>query len=123
MSQIPAYADIPALLHTGSKLIEKTLVQIEKDFASNGLSLQLNLQQVSDYPCFCNEMAEVLDWLLTNDRARLMQLLYRIDLPADKLQQALDNETELPVHQKLAQLIVLREAQKVIIRSLYSGEA
>jgi TorA maturation chaperone TorD len=122
MSQIPGFADIPALFQNNTGLIEKTLLQIEKDFSSNGLSLQLPLNEVADYKRFCDKMAEVLDWLLSNDRARLMQLLYRIDLPHNRLLQALDADEDLPVHQKLAQLIVLREAQKVIIRSFYQGQ-
>lgn len=111
--------DVPQLLDTQRELAEKTILQIKKDFETNGLAIQLAIEQNPSYPEICTAMEQVLDWLFERDRQKLMQLLYRIDIPEQKLKEALEGNSSSPVVELLAALIVRREAQKVIIRHYY----
>ncbi|MFN3529676.1 MAG: hypothetical protein ACK417_07125 [Bacteroidia bacterium] len=116
----PDLQNLPDKLNAEQKLVHDTIHQIKKDFVSNGLELQLDWKAGMQYQNLVNELAASLDWLFENDRPRLMQLLYRIDLPEFKLAALLSDENEHALSIALADLIVRREAQKVIIRNFYS---
>lgn len=111
--------DVPVLLGSELALAQQTVLQIKKDFETNGLDIQLNVNSQPSYEDICSEMEQVLDWLFERDRQKLMQLLYRIDIPEQKLQAALAGNSDSSVSELLAALIVRREAQKVIIRNYY----
>ncbi len=99
----------------------ETVEQIRRDFARNGLELQLPVGDDPDFELLCDELAEVVDWLLANDQARFMQLLYRIDIGEQLVRRAMDDSGERTVPQKLGALIVRRETQKVLIRRHFSS--
>lgn len=116
----PQLQDIPEQLNAQQQLARLTIEQIKKDFLTNGLEVQLQTSTEPNYNEICTALVDVLDWLFENDSHKLMQLLYRIDLPEVKLNEALGNAMEQAVSETLAALIVRREAQKVIIRQFYS---
>ena len=116
----PQLQDIPEQLNAQQQLARLTIEQIKKDFLTNGLEVQLQTSAEPNYNEICTALVDVLDWLFENDSHKLMQLLYRIDLPEVKLNEALGNAMEQAVSETLAALIVRREAQKVIIRQFYS---
>lgn len=111
--------DVPELLNTQQALAAQTVLQIKKDFETNGLEIQLSINNQPSYQDICGAMTEVLDWLFERDRQKLMQLLYRIDIPEQKLKNALEGNSSASVTELLSALIVRREAQKVIIRNYY----
>lgn len=111
--------DVPQLLDKQGELAEQTILQIKKDFETNGLAIQLDVEHNPSYAEICTAMEQVLDWLFERDRQKLMQLLYRIDIPELKLKDALEGNSSSPVVELLAALIVRREAQKVIVRHYY----
>jgi hypothetical protein len=100
----------------------ETIVQIKKDFLRNGLEVQLNEAEDPAFDTICSEVADLVDWLLTNDRSRFMNLLYRIDIAEKLIHQALEEHGEKTVPEKLASMIVKREAQKVLVRRYFSGK-
>lgn len=116
----PQLQDIPEQLNAQQQLARLTIEQIKKDFLTNGLEVQLQTSEEPNYNEICTALVDVLNWLFENDSQKLMQLLYRIDLPEAKLNEALGNAMEQAVSETLAALIVKREAQKVIIRQFYS---
>jgi hypothetical protein len=116
----PQLQQIPEQLNAEQQLARLTIEQIKKDFLTNGLEVQLQTSEQPNYQEICAALEDVLNWLFENDSHKLMQLLYRIDLPEAKLNEALGNAMEQAVSETLAALIVKREAQKVIIRQLYS---
>jgi hypothetical protein len=116
----PQLQDIPEQLNAQQQLACLTIEQIKKDFLTNGLEVQLQTSEEPNYNEICTALVDVLNWLFENDSHKLMQLLYRIDLPEAKLNEALGNAMEQAVSETLAALIVRREAQKVIIRQFYS---
>lgn len=116
----PPLQEIPEQLNAQQQLAHLTIEQIKKDFLTNGLEVHLQTSSAPNYKEICTALVDVLNWLFENDSHKLMQLLYRIDLPEAKLNEALGNAVEQAVSETLASLIVRREAQKVIIRQFYS---
>lgn len=117
----PNLQDIPTQLDAAAELAFLTIEQIKKDFLNNGLEIRLEGGEQPTYDILKQELARVLDWLFENDSQKLMQLLYRIDLPEQKLNDALSSSREEAVSELIASLIVRREAQKVIIRKYYQN--
>lgn len=117
----PNLQDIPQQLDATTELAILTIAQIKKDFLSNGLEIRLEADEHPTYEKLKSELSAVLDWLFENDSQKLMQLLYRIDLPEQKLNEALAAARDEAVSALIAALIVQREAQKVIIRKFYQN--
>lgn len=116
-----AKINIPEAFNLQADLGKETILQIKKDFLRNGLEVQLNEADKPGFEEICEEVTDLVDWLLTNDRSRFMNLLYRIDLGEHLIHQALEEQGEKTVPEKLASLIVRREAQKVLVRRYFSG--
>lgn len=116
----PDLENLPEKLNHEQQLIAATIAQIKKDFLSNGLELSLEVNSAMQYKNVVTKLTESVEWLFENDHQRLMQLLYRIDLPEFRLAEILSSTEETAICKMLADLIVRREAQKVIIRNFYS---
>lgn len=115
-----ANIDVPEAFNQQQDLGRETILQLKKDFLRNGLEVQLDESANPGFDPICTEVAGLVDWLLTNDRSRFMNLLYRIDIPENRIHQALEMQGEKTVPEKLAEMIVRREAQKVLIRRYFS---
>ena len=101
------------------EIIRQVAAQIEKDFAQFGLEVQFSGEIVYAYDELFSQLKEHLIWLLDRDYHKLILLLYQIDLTE---KQILDAESQYPDVSKsdlLAELIILRELKKVLIRNYY----
>ncbi len=92
---------------------EKVLRQIEKDFQQLDLSLDI------DSPEIINLMQYHIEQLLHNDYARLMNLLYRIDLSESKMKALKKYDPSMPERDVITFLIIQREMQKVMFREMF----
>lgn len=109
------------LLQEHAALVKATVAQIEKDFLQNGLELRLSESDIVTVEQLRTKLDEAFEWLLERDEQRLLQLLYRIDLGEEKLQHAMRNNQDQSLHALLSDLVLRREAQKVVIRHLYQS--
>lgn len=107
------------LLEQQHELIQATILQIEKDFLQNGLELSWSKSDITSVAQLATQLTEVFEWLLERDEQRLLQILYRIDLGEEKLQSAMRNNVDQSLAALLSKMVLLREAQKVIIRHHY----
>lgn len=117
-----ANINVPEAFSQQEDLGRETILQLKKDFLRNGLEVQLNEAENLGFEHICEEVAGLVDWLLTNDRSRFMNLLYRIDIAEHLIHQALNDQGEKTVPEKLASMIVRREAQKVLVRRYFSAK-
>lgn len=99
-------------------LIEKTLHQVEKDFALQGFSLSLNTE-ADRYPILVSLLAQKIEVLDLAHTGNLPALLYQIDLPEKELRQILPNTSADLFYLVLADAIIRRCFQKVITRELF----
>lgn len=112
----------PLLVLEGNvDLLQATVAQLEKDFSQNGLDIKLSTPAEQTLAQLSKQLQEVFEWLLEHNEQRLMQLLYRIDLGEEKLQQAMRNNHENSLAALLSMMVLKREAQKVIIRYHYKS--
>ncbi|MFN4233591.1 MAG: hypothetical protein ACK4IK_02165 [Bacteroidia bacterium] len=97
----------------------KTIEQLEKDFSSEGLSIQIKKSNIS-YKNIIHQALPIIENLLNNDIIKLQQLIYRIDLPEKAYSDIIKKSPE-PASE-LTQLIIQRELLKVVIRHYYSSK-
>ncbi len=108
----------PELYLTNRFILEKTLDQAEKDFLSAGIELKLH-GGAATFESICNLLQEKLEGILQYQAGALNNLLYRIDLSESKIKSLHVDKSEKPFSLLLAELILKRELQKVVIREYY----
>ena len=102
-----------------NQYLEETLLQLEKDFLSIGINFNIS-KPVESYTHLLLFTKDLVEALNKQDPKRIVNLLYRIDLPEGKVQEEMKN-TQLTFSELLAELIVKRELKKVILRNYYSN--
>ena len=98
-------------------LIETTF-QLEKDFLNIGVNFDIQ-KPVQNYKQLFSVASKLVNILNELDSKRILNLLYRIDLPEYKVQSEMQISS-LTFLELLAELIVKKEIQKVIIKNYYS---
>ncbi|ALO15896.1 hypothetical protein L21SP5_02263 [Salinivirga cyanobacteriivorans] len=94
---------------------KKVLQQIEKDFSQSDLSLDI------ESPEIISLMQEHIEKLLHDDFAKLMNLLYRIDLSESKIESLRAYDPTMPERDVITFLVIQREMQKVMFREMYKN--
>ena len=103
---------------TKPDLFEKFKIQVYKDFELAGVLDYMpvietnNLTELKE-----NFYASILKLEITN---ALKILLYRIDITELQIKQASQKNSEMPLQQILAELMIKRILQKVVLKELYS---
>ncbi len=64
-------------------------------------------------------LSEQIAWMLEHKLEYLMSLMYRLDVPESKVDEALSPAAEAPAHLALAQLILERQKQRVRTKRQY----
>ncbi len=100
------------------EVIRLTVLQINKDFAFFSSGLQPE-GSGTPYDRLFRAMVPVISQWLDRDYNRFIALLYRIDIPEPALKQALALRSEDPLAHVIADLIIQRELQKVLLRKKY----
>ena len=98
-------------------LIENTF-QLEKDFFNIGVNFDIQ-KPVHDYKQLFYFVSNLVNTLNEQNPKRILNLLYRIDLPEEIVQSEM-KISSLTFSDLLAELIVKRELHKVIMKYYYS---
>lgn len=77
------------------------------------------LKTCSDRADFDSTLAEIVTYLIEHDFARLCQILYRVDVDEHGLREALAGAGEQPPGKIIAQLLLERQQQKLVLRRKY----
>ena len=101
-----------------NELLIQTNFQLEKDFLNIGVNFDIQ-KPVIDYKQLFSFASTLVSKLNERDPKRVLNLLYRIDLSDEKVQSEMQIST-LTFPELLAELIVKRELQKVIMKNYYS---
>ena len=99
--------------------LAQTTTQLEKDFLTVGINFDIE-KPVKDYKQLFFFTTKLVNALNEQDPKRIINLLYRIDLSEEKVQAEMQIST-LTFSELLAELIVKRELQKVILKNYYSN--
>lgn len=104
------------------EIVEKTALQIIKDFALFGMKIELSEDIEWNYDALFNQLQPAIDRLMHTDYPRLLSLLYQIDLSPSEINKARAEEPELPENELIPALIIFREFKKVVFRMYYSSK-
>ena len=104
-----------------NELLIETTFQLEKDFLNIGVNFDIQ-KPVQDYKQLFSFVSTLVCTLNEQAPKRILNLLYRIDLSEEKVQSEMQIST-LTFSELLAELIVKRELQKVIMKNYYNSNA
>jgi len=104
------------------EIVEKTAMQIIKDFALFGMKIELTEGLEWNYDALFSQLQPAIDRLLHNDYPRLLSLLYQIDLSPVSINKARIEQPDLPETELIPALIIYREFKKVVFRMYYSSK-
>jgi hypothetical protein len=101
-----------------NELLTETTFQLEKDFLNIGLNFNIQ-KPVRNYNQLFSFTTNLVNLLNEQEPKQILNLLYRIDLSEEKVQSEMQI-SPLTFSELLAELIVKRELQKVIMKNYYS---
>jgi len=102
-------------------LLQQVVVQLNKDFQLSGFEVNFTGNEQDAYQELSAQLIPVIDYMLEYQTERFWSLLYGIDLNEQQVREALFGE-DVNTLQRLTDLILKRELQKVVIRNHYAGK-
>lgn len=114
MSEVP---DISSGI-TKPELFEAFKIQLKKDFENCGLNCDFAEKLVPDYDLIFSTVSKEID-LIIKSGGKLNELLYRIDISEPQIKKLGKEKTAIDLNGILAELIIKRELQKVVIKEFY----
>jgi hypothetical protein len=91
-----------------------------KDFEMFGMEIQFSGNAYNAYEELFEQIEPHIHRLINANRHKFMGILYRIDLSDEQIKKAVAENASEPFSAIVADLIIKRELQKVIIRNHYS---
>ena len=110
-----------SLYYSDVFIIDKTVLQIRKDLGLEEKELIIEQSGKSLFENLTGQVKKVIDDLVSKSLEQFFQRMYRIDLSQSQLEQCKVNrqyDTKL-----VAEMIVKRCLQKVVIREWYKNKA
>jgi hypothetical protein len=104
------------------EIVEKTAIQIIKDFALFGMKIELTEGLEWNYDALFSQLQPVIDRLMHQDYPRLLSLLYQIDLSPTAINKARTEQPDISETELIPALIIYREFKKVVFRMYYSSK-
>lgn len=120
MSNLPTgpASGLPGKWNENPDLISKTLTQVEKDFALQGLSLSLKTDSHA-YPEIVELLSQKMESLDLVHSGKLAGILYQIDVSERELRSELPNTGPDRLYFVLADKVIKRCFQKVWTRKIF----
>ena len=101
-----------------NKFLRETAFQLEKDILNIGINFDIK-KPVDNYKQLFSFTLNIVNKLNNQDPKQILNLLYRVDLPEEKVQSEMQSSS-LTFPEFLSELIVKRELKKVIMKNYYS---
>ncbi len=102
-----------------AELLQQTVDQIKKDFERFQLEVNFIGNNTQPYEELFRAVYLHVAGLLGKDYQRLLNILYRIDLPEQVLKKKLLENKPEDLASLITELIIKRELQKVVIKNYY----
>jgi len=116
-------SDLPSIRQQirSKDLFEAFKAQLSKDFAQCNYPTDFIVAMEPDYERIHQEIVKALQSGERRSDLNMMQLMYRVDIPEAKLKKVLAESAEVGHLSVIAELIIKRILQKVVIRRYYGG--
>jgi len=108
--------------HQNIVVLQLVKKQIEKDFGIEEDEIKLSENKALLYQGLCSEVERIILYLINNNTQRLMNLLYRVDVPEAVIKGALIIADDESAEKTISQAIMKRELMKVITRLYFSAD-
>lgn len=103
------------------ELVEATVNQIIKDFALYGLEINYPKELTYTWQEVYLELEKQIRYLLEINSAKILSLLYQIDIPENKILEKVDEEKTKLLSEVVSEMIMERELKKVLTRLYFKN--
>lgn len=103
------------------ELVELTSLQIKKDFALFGLTINYSENMDYSWKEVFDELEIQIRMLLEVNSAQILSLLYQIDIPEDKIIQRAEEQKERKLSDVVSEMVMERELKKVLTRLYFKN--
>jgi len=110
-----------ARYHNKAEIIEKTALQVIKDFALFGIQIDFPDNLNYAYEELYRQLNTQVEELLALNSSKLLSILYQIDIPEKKIRKEADENSERELPEIITELILDRELKKVLTRIYFSN--
>lgn len=101
------------------EIINQLLIQINKDFSFFGEEIRFSEKAKEAYQNLFDQIVNFISITYLHQLDKLYPVLYRIDISEKDIKKAINNHDFVGA---IAELIILKELQKVIIRNYYKSK-
>ncbi len=102
-------------------LFEAFKMQLKKDFDNCGVSSDFMEKMIPEFDFILNLLSEEIVRIIKNTNDKLTELLYRIDISELQIKKLSKLNPDEAFHQIVAELMIERELQKVVIKQFYKS--
>ena len=88
------------------------------ELVKNDFNLKITSSEIATHQDLKESLSKLIQYLIDNDFERLLSGLYRIDVSEEKVKRAIASGDD--VTEKITQLIIDRELQKMVTRKKYN---
>lgn len=92
---------------------------ISTDFDKAGISSLISKENFDSLEGLKKHLTRKIGDLLDSNYEKLINILYRIDVNEEKLNELFGNKNREPIPAKLADLIIERQLEKIYLRNMY----
>lgn len=103
-----------------AELFQKFMAQLHKDYEMCGVEHFLPVITNHDLHDIHVAMTRSVDEMSRSTSSSFLNFLYRIDISESQIQKAISAQAQSDPHAVIAELIIKRILQKVILKQLYS---
>lgn len=123
MSNLPLKKEDLQKYHNDKETVRKTALQIIKDFASFGFSIEFPEDLRMAYDDLFDQLSPVIEEMINTNITKLYSLLYCIDLNEAGVKKGVAEMKNLPLNDVITHLILERELKKVLTREYFSSNS
>ncbi len=116
--------ELPDIITGISKpdLFQKFKMQLQKDFENCGLSGEFVNGLTADFNSIMNVVETEIEKINKISAGKLTGLLYRIDINEGQIKKLMNQKPEGRFNEIVAELIIKRELQKIIIKEHFKSK-
>ena len=108
--------------HNQLNIIQETADQTIKDFDAFGYEIIFSGKEESAYEELFKQLSPLIESLINNNYKKLMNVLYRIDVAEDVINQELKNNNPSEFAAIITKIVLERELKKVVTRNYYKHQ-
>ncbi len=116
--------ELPDIITGISKpdLFEKFKMQLQKDFENCSLDGRFATNLIPDYNLILSAVFLEVEKINKTSSGKLNELLYRIDISELQIKKAFNLNPDITLNEIIAELIVKRELQKIVIKEHFKSK-